>query len=158
MASMQLAPAGHSALTRHWGAASPGVTQRPAEQTIAGPQLQQSELLAHAVRQAPLMHMAPPVQSWLALQAGRGRSSARQSPSTQRSRGPHPASVVQTGWQVALMHTPPFAQSLLRTHCPPPRGSALQNPDEQRRPVPHPASLVHARWQPPSKHRAPVPH
>ena len=113
---MQLAPAPHSALTRHCGAASPGVTQMPAEQTVAAPQVQQSALLAQAVRQTPLMHMAPPEQSTLALHAGRGRSSARHRPSTQRSRGPQLASVMQTGWQVALMHTPPLAQSLLRTH------------------------------------------
>ena len=116
MASVQLAPLPQSAVNRHCGADSPGVTHNPATHIVASPQVQQSAFDAHAVRQAPLMHMAPPPQSALARQAGRGRSSARHSPLSQRSSAPQPASLVHAAWHVPLIHVPPLAQSVFSTH------------------------------------------
>ena len=89
-----------SSASAHTGAASPGVTQKPPEQTMASPHRQQSELVAQLVRQAPFTHMRPPPpQSLFALHEGRGRSSARHSPLTQRSSGPQLASLVQAARQ-----------------------------------------------------------
>lgn len=79
----------------HTGAASPGVTQKPPAQTMALPHWQQSLSLAQPARQAPFTHMLPLLQSRFELQAGCGRSSARQSPSSQRSSGLHSVSAWQ---------------------------------------------------------------
>ena len=87
--------AAQSTVRWHTGAASPAVTQKPPEQMLASPQLQQSALLEQLVRHAPFTHMRPAPQSGLALQAGRGRSSARQSPLTQRSSGLQSPSAMQ---------------------------------------------------------------
>ena len=92
---MQDWPVEQSGATLHTGAASPAVTQKPPEQTLASPHRQQSALVVQLVRQAPFTHMRPAPQSGFALQAGCGRSSARQRPLTQRSSGPQSASAMQ---------------------------------------------------------------
>ena len=68
--------------TLHTGAASPGVTQKPPEQTMALPHWQQSLSVAQPARQAPFTHMKPALQPTFEPQAGWGRSSARQRPSS----------------------------------------------------------------------------
>jgi hypothetical protein len=99
MASMQWAEE-QSAASWQAGAASPAVTQKPpAPQTTASPQLQQSADVAQPVRQLPFTHICAPLQSVFARQLGRGRSSARHSPATQRSSGPQSASAWQPPWQ-----------------------------------------------------------
>ena len=77
----------HAVAPTHMGAASPAVTQKPPWQKSASPHAQQSALVTQPVRQAPFTHMRPPPpQSGFELHAGRGRSSARHRPLTQRSR------------------------------------------------------------------------
>src|SRR4029077_9981393 len=120
-----LAP--QSVSSPHTGAGSPGVTQNPPWQTVAPPQLQQSALDAQPERQVPSTHIWPFAQSTLVLQLGCGRSSAVQSPLSQRSFGPHWASVWHGGWQAPLMQVPP-SQAALSTHCPPPAGFGWQKP------------------------------
>ena len=115
-------PEEHSAASWQTGAASPGVTQKPCAQTVASPQVQQSADVAQPVRQLPFTHIWPPLQSVLTRQLGRGRSSARHNPATQRSSGPQSASAWQSPWQWPLMQVAPL-QLVLSTHCPPPSGS-----------------------------------
>ena len=82
------------------GAASPAVTQKPpAPHTMASPQVQQSADVEQPVRQLPFTHIWPLLQSVFTRQVGRGRSSARHSPATQRSSGPQSASAWQPPWQ-----------------------------------------------------------
>jgi hypothetical protein len=81
----------------HWGLASPGVTQRPVRHTVAAPQVQQSALVTHALRQAALTHTCAEAQSALARHCGCGRVSAWHMPSLHRSRGPQ---------SEALLHDP----------------------------------------------------
>src|SRR5262245_5352677 len=108
-----------SIAARHWGAASPGVTQRPVMQMTAAPHAQQSALEAHSVRQTALMHTWGDAQSALARHCNRGRSSAWHMPILHRSSGPQSESAVHAAKQVPFMQTFPVgAQSLLRIHCP----------------------------------------
>ncbi len=88
-------PEGQSGASWQTGAASPAVTQKPPAQTLASPQVQQSAEVAQPVRQLPFTHIWLPTQSVFTRQLGRGRSSARHSPATQRSRGPQSASAWQ---------------------------------------------------------------
>ena len=84
-----------SFVTAHTGAASPAVTQNPPWQMLASPHVQQSPLVTQAVRHAPFTHIRPLPQSVFALQDGRGRSSARHRPLTQRSSAVQSLSTLQ---------------------------------------------------------------
>jgi hypothetical protein len=119
--------------------------------------VQQSLSKAQPVRQLPFTHISPPEQSALMRQPGRGRGSAEQIPSAQRSRGPQSESARQTGWQWPLMQVP-LPQSIDSTHRPPPSGSGWQNPPTHASPVPQSLSATQAGSHPPFRQRAPVPH
>jgi hypothetical protein len=75
-ASTQARAPPQSALSWHFGAASPGVSQNPpVPQTEAELQVQQSALLRQPARQNPSTQDRPSVQSTLVWQLGWGRSS-----------------------------------------------------------------------------------
>lgn len=69
VASTQASVAAQSLAILHCGVASPGVTQKPAWQTTALVQVQQSSLVWHSLRQTALTQTCP-VQSELEWQPG----------------------------------------------------------------------------------------
>jgi hypothetical protein len=154
---MQDLVAGQSLAASHMGDASPGVTQKPDWQMDALPQPQHSASVVHEDRQNPPTHIWPEAQSVLARQLGRGRVSARQRPSTQRSPAAQFASDWHAGWQWPLMQVPPL-QLELNTHWPPPSGSGWQKPPMQTVPVPQPLSPVQPGSQAPLRQRPFGPH
>jgi hypothetical protein len=113
-ASVQACPLEQSVTILHCGSASPGVTQSPLWQMIAGPHAQQSALTAHWERQTALTHTWLPVQSPFVWHPGLGAWFAWQIPVLQASSGPQSEEDAQAGKQVPFMQTlPADPQSLL---------------------------------------------